>query len=321
MSITRRKFMKYCGSGALAVGLSQFYIPKLMKVLEAAAAGEPPVIWLQGSGCAGCSVSLLNTVHPSIAEVLLKIISVKFHPNVMAACGDLAISAMEKAAKDNAGKFILIVEGAIPTAEGGMYATTGERDGKPVTILKRVTELGGAASAIVAVGTCACYGGIPAGSPNPTGAKGVGEVLGKTVLNIPGCPPHPDWMVGSLVHVLRYGLPALDEDGRPKLFYGKNIHENCPSYSYYNNEIMAGKLSEEGCLSELGCKGPMAYADCPTRRWNNGVNWCIGAKAPCIGCVEKDFPDELAPMYTQLPATKLPKRVAMPEKKEEIKVG
>jgi hydrogenase small subunit len=321
MGITRRKFIQYLGGGTLALGLSQFYIPKVLKVLEAAAAGEPPVIWMQGSGCTGCSISLLNTVHPTIAEVLLKVISLKFHPNVMAASGDLAIKAMENAAKEHAGKFILIVEGAIPTAKGGMYGTVGERDGKPVTILERVMELGNAASAIVAVGTCACYGGIPSGAPNPTAAKGVADVLGKTVLNIPGCPPHPDWIVGSLVHVLMYGLPALDEDGRPKLFYGKNIHENCPNYSYYNNEVMAKRLSDEGCLSELGCKGPMAFADCPSRHWNNGVNWCIGAKAPCIGCVEKGFPDEMSPMYTQLPPEKLPKKVALDTKKEEVTIG
>ncbi|MDI6785723.1 MAG: hydrogenase small subunit [bacterium] len=310
MPITRRDFLKHCGAGTLGIALSQFYLPEVLKIFEAAAAGEPPVLWLQGQSCTGCSVSLLNTVHPSIADVLLKVISVKFHPTVMAAQGDLAISAIEKTYKENAGKYILIVEGSIPIKDGGIHCTVGEtHDGKPITILDWAKKLAPKAAAIVAVGTCAAYGGIPGGAPNPTGAKSVKEVTGKTVLNLPGCPAHPDWIVGSLVHVLRFGLPALDEHGRPKMFYGKNIHENCQNYFHYNNDTYAENLSDEGCLINLGCKGPQTYADCPKRHWNNGVNWCIGAKAPCIGCTQPEFPDGTSPMYAAIQDELRPKKV------------
>jgi len=308
MGITRRDFIKLFGGTAAGLGLSGMFIPDIVHALEKAAAGNPPVVWLQGQGCSGCSVSLLNTVHPSISEVLLKIISMRYHPTVMAAAGDLAISTLDDTIEKHEGEFILIVEGAIPTAHNGLYATLGEKNGKEETLLEWTKRLGSAAGAVVAVGTCASFGGIPSGAPNPTGAKSVGEVLGKPVINVPGCPPHPDWMVGTLAHVLLYGIPELDQFGRPVLFYGQNIHENCQNFSYYNEGKFAQKLGDDGCLIELGCKGPLAHADCYERHWNNGVNWCIGAKAPCIACCEPDFPDEIAPFYAKLPEEKLPLR-------------
>ena len=308
MRMTRRDFIRLCSGSAVGLGLSGMFIPDVVKALEKAANGNPPVVWLQGQGCSGCSVSLLNTVHPSISEVLLKIISMRYHPTVMAAAGDLAISALDDTIEKHEGEFILIVEGAIPTAHGGIYATLGESNGKELTLLDWTRKLGSSAKAVVAVGTCASFGGIPSGAPNPTGAKPVHRILDKPVINVPGCPPHPDWMVGTLAHVLLYGIPELDQFGRPVLFYGKNIHENCQNFSYYNEGKFAQKLGDDGCLMELGCKGPLAHADCYERHWNNGVNWCIGAKAPCIACCEPDFPDEIAPFYAKLPEEKLPLR-------------
>ena len=308
MRMTRRDFIRLCSGSAVGLGLSGMFIPDIVQALEKAASGNPPVVWLQGQSCSGCSVSLLNTVHPSISEVLLKIISMRYHPTVMAAAGDLAISALDDAIEKHSGEFILIVEGAIPTARNGMYATLGRRNGEEESLLNWTKRLGASARGVVAVGACASFGGIPSGKPNPTRAKSVSEVLEKLVVNVPGCPPHPDWMVGTLAHMLLYGFPDLDQHNRPVLFYGNNIHENCQNFSHYNEGNLAQKLSDNGCLIELGCKGPLAHADCYERHWNNGVNWCIGAKAPCIGCCEPDFPDELAPFYAKLPEELLPPR-------------
>lgn len=307
MKLTRRQFLKFFGTSAVGVGISSLYIPEIAQALETAAKGQPPVLWLQGAGCSGCSTSLLNTVHPKISEILLKVISLRYHPTVMAAAGKTAFSVIQEVSETNNGKFILIVEGAIPTSEDGVFCTIGARDGREVTMLETVKDLAEKAAALVAVGTCSSYGGIPSGKPNPTGCKSLAEVTGKTVLNIPGCPPHPDWIVGSLVHVLLFGLPKLDKNGRPLLFYGKNIHENCPNYSYFASGNFAKKLSDDKCLMELGCKGAMAFADCPIRHWNGYVNWCIGAGAPCIACCEPGFPDASSPMYTKLPDEMLPK--------------
>jgi hydrogenase small subunit len=283
-------------------------------------AKEYPVIWLQGAGCTGCSVSVLNSVSPTVKNVLIdevipgKHVSFRFQPTIMAGTGSLAIEAMEETATHEKGDYLLVVEGAIPTAEGGIYATSGERAGKPVSILERVTTLGRDALAVVALGTCSAFGGIPAAKPNPTGCKSVTAVfknaaISTPVINVSGCPPHPEWFVGTVAQVLLFGLPKpedLDQYGRPKAFYGAFIHDNCPRRGYYSERKFAKKLSDPGCLYELGCKGPITNADCPLRRWNHGVNWCVGCGGLCIGCVEPGFPDLVSPFYEKMTIDSLP---------------
>ncbi len=299
MQLSRRQFLKLCGGSAIALGFSDTLLAQVVFALEKAVEGNPAVIWLQGSSCTGCSVSLLNSVHPTIEEVLLKIISLRFHPNISAASGDLAIKAIEETAKS--GKFYLVVEGSIATKEDGLYTIIGEHGDKGITMVDWMRSLGKDAAGVLAFGTCSAFGGIPAAKPNPTGAMSVKEFFAKEkiatpVINVSGCPPHPDWMVGTLAHLLSYGLPKMDEDGRPLLFYGKNQHENCPFRGYYEEKKFAKYFGDEGCRYVLGCKGPFAYADCWYRRWNNGPNWCV-QNAICLGCVEPGFPDALTPMY------------------------
>lgn len=306
--LSRRDFLKLCAGSAAAVSLSQALLPELARAVPAA--GNPPVLWIQGASCTGCSISLLNSVHPGILEILTEVISLKFHPNISAAAGDLAMKVIEET--EAAGNYYLVVEGAVPTKDGGFYCTSGEKNGKPVTFLEKVTELGKNAAAVLAVGTCAAFGGIPAADPNPTGCRGVREVLneagiGTPVINISGCPPHPDWIVGSLAHVLLFKeIPELDQFGRPKVFYGKLVHDNCPRRQYFDNSRFAKNFSEPGCLLEIGCKGPQAHCDSFDRLWNGGVNWCIKAGAPCIACTEKGFPDDATPFYARMPGVPLP---------------
>ena len=282
---------------------------------------ESPVIWIQCATCTGCSVSVLNSVSPTIKNVLVdevipgKHVNLRFQATVMAGTGDAVIEEMESTFQREKGNYILVIEGAIPTAgNASEYGSIGENDGKAVSMLDRVESLGKDALAVVALGTCASFGGIAAGAPNPSGSISVGEVfkrrnISTPLINIPGCAPHPDWFVGTLASVLILGLPnpeEVDEHNRPKAFYGKLIHENCPRRSYFEEGKFARVLSEPGCLNELGCKGPVTYADCPTRLWNGGVNWCIGSGSPCIGCVEPSFPDLLAPFYEKLTEVDLP---------------
>jgi len=272
-----------------------------------------PVIWLQGAGCTGCSVSVLNAVSPGIDNLLLdelvpgQQLNLMFHATIMAGQGEPIIEVLKGAEKDMKGGYILVVEGAIPTADNGVYGSIGQEGSKHLTVMQAVEELGKSALLTIAVGTCAAFGGIPAAKPNPTECKGVKDVFANKgidtlVVNLPGCPLHPEWFTGTISVVMFSGLGAvkLDQLSRPTLFYGKLIHENCPRRADFDKGKFAEKLSDPGCLYQLGCKGHYTYADCPLRQWNNGVNWCVKAGSPCLGCVEPEFPDNTSPLYEKI---------------------
>ena len=279
---------------------------------------EIPVIWLQGTGCSGCSISLLNSVAPRIANVLLEElgpgqhVQLRFHPNIMAASGQMALEVLFDTEQASEG-YVLILEGGLPEAIpfiGGRGA-----DGEEVSIMDRFSDLARQALCVLAVGTCASFGGIPAAGPNPSGSKPASQVLrergiDKPCVNVPGCPPHPDWMIGTIAHILLHGLPTatdLDEHGRPRLFFSGLIHEDCPRRADFDAGKFAWHHGQPGCLYELGCKGPLTYSDCPRRQWNSGLNWPIGAGSPCLGCVEPGFPDVGTALYEKISEDDLPR--------------
>lgn len=309
-TISRRDFMRWAAAAPAALATVDEFLPKLAAALQEAIK-EYPIIWLQASTCSGCSVSVINTIHPSIKNVILEQVLpghqliLSYHGTLMAATGSLSVDAARATAAKFKGKYVLVVEGAIPTKQNGVYGSVGEEQERPITMLHWVDSFGRDAMAVLTVGTCAAYGGLPAAEPNPTGCQGVSDVfktlnIATPVINIPGCPPHPDWFIGTVAKILLYGMPKpneLDEDGRLKLFYARSIHNRCINRDYLDDGIFATKFGEEGCLLELGCKGPFTYADCPIRLWNSNVSWCIGAGAPCIGCTERGFPDAHSPIY------------------------
>ena len=292
--VSRRDFMKYCMGSAAVLGLNLSVLGNLEKAL--AAGGGPPIIWLNGANCTGCTVSLANLFSnnkgtTNVADLLLNTIDLAFHPNLMGATGDLAVAELRLATE---GKFILAVDGGIPTAFDGRTCMLWTEDGREVTAMEAVKELAPKAAAVLCIGTCASFGGIPAGNPNPTGIQSVGQIAGVHTINIPGCPIHPDWVVGTIAQLLAGESPSLDSDGRPKAFFNRKIHDRCPR----KEEDEAKSFGIDGmCLKELGCKGPETKADCYSRYWNSGTNWCIGANAICIGCTEKGFPDKFSPFY------------------------
>lgn len=319
MSVTRRDFLKASSAIAAALGFGVFRSRNAHGI-----PGGQSVIWLQAQACTGCSVSLLNSVSlMTVDDLLLRTIDVKYHPNLMAAAGDRAIGAANDARR--AGGYVLVVEGAIPVAAGGMCCTLWPG----MTALEGVRTFAASAALVVAVGTCASFGGVSAGKPNPTKAVPVARVLKKMpIVNIPGCPAHPDWVVGTIAYVLRHRkAPPLDGLNRPTEFYGPMMHDLCPYLGDFNKYFRrrlghakgrscfachSGRdddvkgpdhLSDGGCLYAFGCKGLVTHCDCPNRRWNAGaggvagVNWCVGAHAPCIGCTEPGFPDAMSPFY------------------------
>ena len=223
---------------------------------------EYPVIWLQAATCTGCPVSVLNAVSPTIKNLLVdeilpgKHVSLRYQATVMAGSGEQVITAMESTWKQHKGGYILVVEGAIPTRGNGRYCSLGERNGHPVPIANRAAELGSDALAVIALGTCASYGGIAAAAPNVAQSVSVTNFFDSAgiktpLINVPGCPPHPDWFMGTVATVLLTGLPKpedLDDFGRPKAFYGSLIHENCQRRAYYDEKKFAKKPGDEGCL-------------------------------------------------------------------------
>jgi hydrogenase small subunit len=263
--------------------------------LQSLSEGAVPLVWLQGQSCTGCSVSFLNAAYPDAASVLTRYVGVDYHSTLASAAGQLALDNLNK--RLETGSYVLVVEGAVPL---GMPMAC-EVGGEPfVAILARAA---GNAKAIVSLGTCAAYGGIPAAPPNPTGAVSVSRALAGAgvkapLINLPGCPTHPDWLVGTLVHLLRYGLPALNKQGCPELFFGTVLHTRCPEFYNYNMGMFARFFGDSGCLFNLGCLGIRTYADCSTRRWNGKTSWCVEAGAPCIGCARPEFAqDKSFPFY------------------------
>jgi [NiFe] hydrogenase small subunit len=294
--ISRRDFMKYCSTLTATMGLSSAYVSKVAAAL--ASAPRPPVIWLALAECTGCAESALRTRYPWPDELILDIISLDYHETIMAPSGEGAEKSLHDSVTKNAGKFILIVDGAVPTGDNGNFGTVAGK-----TMLETIKEIAPKAMATICIGTCASYGGIPAAAPNPTEAKGVSEVTGLKTVNIPGCPANPINLMGTLVNFLLFGrLPSLDDKGRPLFAYGQLVHDQCPRRGHFEaGEFVTSFNSEEArkgfCLYQMGCKGPETYNNCPIVKWNDGTSWPVQAGHPCIGCSEPNFWDKFTPFY------------------------
>ncbi len=288
--ISRRTFLKFCTSMASVMALSPAQAAQMADKL--AVIKRQSVIWLSFQECTGCTESLTRSHKPSLENLIFNFISLDYHHTLQAASGSAAELAREQAMHHNQGKYILIVDGSIPMKDGGIYSTIAG-----MTNLDMLQQVAKDAAAIVAIGTCATFGGLPKASPNPTGAVSVSDIIkDKPIINIPGCPPIPVVITGVLAHVLTFGIPELDSLGRPKAFYGDSIHDRCYRRPFYDRGQFAKSFDDEGarngwCLYELGCKGPTTHNACATIKWNNGTSFPIQSGHGCIGCSEPDFWD------------------------------
>jgi hydrogenase small subunit len=285
-NLNRRSFLELSAKLCAVMGLSASAIPRLAAAAEELASGNAPVLWLQGQCCSGCSVALLDAESISPVKLITQYINLSFHQTLSTATGEQAVDTVNKMIA--AGGYILIAEGAVPAGMPKACTFGGEAFG---TQLLRAAK---AAKAVIAVGTCAAFGGIPAAENNPTGAVSVVQYLkdqgvNTPAISIPGCPCHPDWLLGTVTYVLKMGLPPVDSMGRPKAFFSRLIHDRCERFGDYEREKFARTFGDEGCLFKLGCLGPITHTDCAVRSWNGGVNSCIRAGAPCIGCGGEQF--------------------------------
>ncbi|MCB1869342.1 MAG: hydrogenase small subunit [Gammaproteobacteria bacterium] len=288
--VSRRGFLKFCTATASMMALPPGMVPAIAAALDKAR--RPSVIWLSFQECTGCTESLTRSHSPSLENLIFDHISLDYHHTLQVASGDAAEAAREEAMHANAGSYLVVVDGSIPLGNPGYSTTAGFSN------LQILEETAAGAAAVIAVGTCAAFGGLPKADPNPTGAVSVRDIVtDKPVINVSGCPPIPVVITGVLAHYLTFGtLPELDQYGRPKAFYGTSIHDRCYRRPFYDKGLFASTFDDEGarsgwCLYKLGCKGPMTYNACATAKWNEGTSWPVESGHGCLGCSQPDFWD------------------------------
>jgi len=291
---TRRDFMKWAGVMTAMLSLPSSFTPLVADAVKVA--DRLPIIWLHMAECTGCSESLLRSDAPSIDSLIFDYISLEYHETLMAAAGWQAEHNLESAMERYKGRYILMVEGGIPTGNEGSFLTIGghAKKGKDIAV-----DAANDAAAIFAIGTCSSFGGVQAAVPNPTGAVSLSKVTSKTVINVPGCPPSEKNIVGTLLHYLLYGtLPALDAYNRPKWAYKLRIHDLCERRGHFDAGEFVEQFGDEGakdgyCLYKVGCKGPYTFNNCSKNKFNQGTSWPVQAGFGCMGCSEPDFWDTM----------------------------
>ncbi|MDR1451653.1 MAG: hydrogenase small subunit [Helicobacteraceae bacterium] len=303
--ISRRDFMKWSASATALFSLPMSFAPLVAEAAELT--DRIPVVWLHMAECTGCSESLLRTDAPTIDGLIFDHISLEYHETVMAASGWQAEHNLEEAIKNYKGRYILMVEGGIPSGSSDFYLTIGPRGKKGAEHAK---EAAANAAAIFAIGTCSSFGGVQAAHPNPTNAQPLSKITNKSVINVPGCPPSEKNIVGNVLHYILFGaLPSLDAYNRPKWAYGLRVHDLCERRGHFDAGEFVQRFGDEGakngyCLYKVGCKGPYTFNNCSRERFNQHTSWPVQAGHGCIGCSEPDFWDKMGPFEEPL-ASKL----------------
>ncbi len=294
--VNRRDFLKWVSATTATLMLPPMFAPLVAEATELM--NRVPVIWIELQDCAGNSEALLRSSAPTVDDLLFDVLSLEYHETLQACAGHDADKQLEEAVHHFKGKYLLFVEGAIPMAMNGQYGTVGASG---ETFHDHLVRMAKDSAAVVAVGTCATFGGVPAAAPNPTGAVGVMDIVkGKPIINIPACPANPANMVGVVLHYVLTGqVPELDSLLRPKFAFGYRIHDNCERRAHFDAGEFVEEWGDEGaknnfCLYKVGCKGPMTFNNCSIIRYNEGTNWPIGVGRGCIGCSEPDFWDKYA---------------------------
>ena len=292
------------------------------------------VLWINaGLSCDGDSVALTAAMQPSIEEIVLGALpglpKVQVHwPLIDFESGpeqgaDTFIEWFHKGARGELDPFVLVVEGSIPNedikSEGYWAAFGNDLDtGEPVTTSEWLSRLAPNATAIIAAGTCATYGGIHAMAGNPTGAMGTADYLGWNwkskaglpIVNVPGCPIQPDNLSETILYLLYQvagsaPMIPLDEMLRPTWLFGNTVHEGCDRAGYYEQGEFAHEYGSPKCLVKIGCWGPVVKCNVPKRGWMNGLGGCPNVGGICIACTMPGFPDKFMPFMDEPPGSKV----------------
>ena len=293
---------------------------------------EVHAFWIAGMSCDGCSIGAVGATAPSVESLLLGVVSgmpklILHHPVLAVEAGDAFVHPFYLA---EAGKldapYVVILEGSIPderiAAEtGGYWSACGveiREDGthRPIPSAEWVKRLAPGAAAVIALGTCATWGGIPAAAGNPTGAMSLMDFLGRDyrsafglpVINIPGCSPIGDNFTETVATILLFlqglgPLPEFDELGRPAWLFNETVHTRCVRAGYYEEGTFAEKYGDKECLVEVGCWGPVVQCNITSRGAINHMGGCMNTGGICIGCTMPGFPDRFAPFYKRPPGS------------------
>ena len=278
------------------------------------------VVWLtSGLGCDGDSVAMTSATSPSLEDLVQGVLPgmprlAIYNPLLAYETGEDFMRAFWSAAAGELDPFVLVLEGSVPnetiSGEGSWAAFgTDPQTGEPIPTNDWIDRLAPRAAVVLALGTCAAYGGIPAMAGNPTGAMGLRDYLepgwvsrlGVPIVNLPGCPAQPDNITETLLHLALHvagvePMIELDEQGRPKWMFERTVQEGCGRAGFAEQgEFATSPGDTRGCLVKIGCKGPVAKCNVPIRGWTAGVGGCPNVGGICIGCTMPGFPDHFQP--------------------------
>ncbi len=290
--------------------------------------------WLAGMSCDGCSIAAVGATSPSVEDLIAGTIPgvprvVLHHCVLSVESGEEFIRNYKMAEKDELGApYVVIYEGSIAderiaAATGGYFSAMGaekKADGaiRPIPSSEWLKRLAPGAAAVIAIGTCATWGGVPAAVGNPTGSMSVMDFLGKDyrssyglpVINVPGCSPVGDNFTETIACTLLFlqghgPLPEFDELGRPQWLFNETVHQHCVRAGYYEEGTFAERYGQKECLVEIGCWGPVVQCNITSRGAINHMGGCMNTGGICIGCTMPGFPDRFSPFYKKPPGANI----------------
>jgi len=289
--LSRRDFLKRCRDISLLMCGSTLLTRSLAEGFIKLAKNPPRIAFVHAQNCMACTTSMMYGNDFDFLDFLSHIGRVDLHPALSFRQGGDYLASLERIAEQ--GDFLLVVEGSVPSAP------------KEACFLGRkplYDVLAGYASRaklVIASGSCASHGGIPASAGNRTGALSVAAYLRERqvrtpVLRLPGCPVHPDHLMGSIAHLAATGAPPpLHEQTQlVKEYHGELLHNRCSRFQHFTQDLFVEDFArdKQNCLLKKGCRGPVTASDCPVRRWNQRTSVCVESNTPCIGCMSPSWP-------------------------------